>query len=100
MSETSAREFLSRVEGDEKFAGELEALKGDPDAVLARVRAAGFDAEPAEIRRAFIERYGAELSPEQLDAVAAGSDLTTAEAAALSGGVALYVLVGALGAVI
>jgi predicted ribosomally synthesized peptide with nif11-like leader len=72
MSEQAAEEFVSRVEGDEKFATELAALKDDPQAVQARVRAEGFDADPAEIRAAFLDRYGAELSTEQLDAVAAG----------------------------
>jgi predicted ribosomally synthesized peptide with nif11-like leader len=72
MSEEAAQEFVKRVEGDEKLAAELDALKGDPLAVLARVRAEGFEADPGEIRAAFLERHRAELSPEQLDTVAAG----------------------------
>jgi predicted ribosomally synthesized peptide with nif11-like leader len=74
MSQIGAQEFVSRVDGDEKFAGELEALKDDPQAVLARVRAEGFDADPAEIRAAFLDRYGDQLSPEQLKVVTAGMD--------------------------
>jgi predicted ribosomally synthesized peptide with nif11-like leader len=73
MSMTAAREFISRVEGDENFAGEIEELSDDPQAVLARVHAEGFDAEPAEIRAAFLDRYGDQLSQEQLDAIAAGA---------------------------
>jgi predicted ribosomally synthesized peptide with nif11-like leader len=73
MSEAGARDFISRVEGDERFARELEALKEDPQAALARVQGEGFDAEPTEIRAAFLDRYGAELSPEQLDGIVAGT---------------------------
>jgi hypothetical protein len=40
--------------------------------VLARVHAEGFDADPAEIRAAVLDRHGADLSPEQLDAISAG----------------------------
>jgi predicted ribosomally synthesized peptide with nif11-like leader len=76
VSETAAQEFVRRVEGDETFAGELEALKADPQAVLARLHAEGFDADPAEIRAAVLDRYGAELRPEQLDEIAAGVDPT------------------------
>jgi hypothetical protein len=48
MSQTAAREFVSRVDGDEKFAGEFETLKGDPKAVLVRVLAEGFEVDSAE----------------------------------------------------
>jgi predicted ribosomally synthesized peptide with nif11-like leader len=94
MSEVAAREFVSRVEGDGTFARELEALKDDPQAVLARVHAEGFDADPVEIGIAFVERFGAELSLEQLDTVAAGlsdSDLI----AAVVGGTSITI--GAVG---
>jgi predicted ribosomally synthesized peptide with nif11-like leader len=66
------------VETDEEFAAELTSLVGDPAAVFAHVQAAGFDVTEAEIRDAFLERCGAELTPEQLDAIAAGVDDTTA----------------------
>jgi predicted ribosomally synthesized peptide with nif11-like leader len=75
MSQTDAVGFLERVESDESFARELEALKDNPDGVYEKVKAAGFDAEPEEIREAFVERYGAELTPEQLDQIAAGGDM-------------------------
>jgi predicted ribosomally synthesized peptide with nif11-like leader len=73
MSRTAAKDFLSRVEADQAFAAELEALKDDPSAALARVHAAGFDFRPDEVRAEFIDRYGSELSPQQLDAIAAGA---------------------------
>jgi predicted ribosomally synthesized peptide with nif11-like leader len=74
MSATDAVGFLDRVESDESFARELEAIKDNPDAVHEKVKAAGFDAQPEEIREAFLDRYGVELTPEQLDQVAAGMD--------------------------
>ena len=92
MSQGQAVAFLERVEDDEAFAKELESIKDDPPAVLDKVHAAGFDATPDEIKEAFLERYGAELSQEQLDQIAAGSD------PAVVGGVTAAVTVVWLGA--
>jgi hypothetical protein len=66
--------FLERLESDEDFAREVRSLRDDPQAVGEKVHEAGFDASPDEIREAFIERYGAELTQEQLDEIAAGAD--------------------------
>ena len=74
MSATAAVAFLDRLEEDERFAGELEAVKQQPEVVIQKVHAAGFDATPDEILQAFDERYGVELTPEQLDQIAAGAD--------------------------
>jgi predicted ribosomally synthesized peptide with nif11-like leader len=74
MSDQAAVAFLERLEADEDFAKELRSIREDPVAVGERVHAAGFDASPDEIRDAFIERYGAELTQEQLDQIAAGAD--------------------------
>src|SRR3954453_7261759 len=74
MSEHAAVAFLERLEGDEDFARELSSIREDPVAVGERVHAAGFDASRDEIREAFLERYGAELTQEQLDQIAAGAD--------------------------
>ena len=74
MSQAQAVAFLDRVENDDDLAKELESLKDDPPAVLDTVRAAGFDATPDEIKDVFLERYGAELTQEQMDQIAAGSD--------------------------
>lgn len=72
MSAAAAVAFLERAERDEVFAGELEELSADPDAVLARVQSEGFDVTPADVREALLDHYGAELTPEQLDAINAG----------------------------
>jgi predicted ribosomally synthesized peptide with nif11-like leader len=74
MSPAAASAFLDRVEADDTFVKDLESAKEDPDAVYEKVRAAGFDATPEEIREQVLDRYGAELTPEQLDQVAAGLD--------------------------
>jgi predicted ribosomally synthesized peptide with nif11-like leader len=77
MSQEAATAFLDRVESDDDFAKELESLRENHDAVYLKVKEAGFDAKPEEIREAFLERYGAELTPEQLEQVAAGVDAVT-----------------------
>jgi len=74
MSRTAAEGFITRMESDDAFAGEMEGLRDDPAALLARVRAEGFDVAPPEILEVFLDRFGADLSPEQLDAIAAGAD--------------------------
>lgn len=76
MSGANAVAFLDRVEADEAFARKIEALKSDPAAAHAAVVEAGYDATPEEIKMAFVARYGSELSPEQLEALAGGIDGT------------------------
>ena len=75
MSVEQAEAFINRVESDEAFAAELESLKDDQAAVQAAVVAAGFDATPDEIRDAFVDRFGDELTEEQLAAIAGGLDV-------------------------
>jgi predicted ribosomally synthesized peptide with nif11-like leader len=94
MSAESAAAFIQRVEDDSDFAAELESLRENPDAVRAKVADAGFDATPDEIKSALLDRYGAELSQEQLDAIAAGTDTETIVAGAVGG----TILVGVLAA--
>ena len=67
MSATDAEAFL------ERFAAEMEAIKDDHEAVLAKARAAGYDVTQQEVADALRERYGAELTPEQLDQITAAS---------------------------
>ena len=72
MSVEQAEAFMDRVESDEAFAAELESLKDDQAAVQAAVVAAGFDATPEEIRDAFSDRFGDQLTEEQLAVIAGG----------------------------
>ena len=95
MSETAAVAFLDRLETDDAFASDLESVKDDPDAVIGKVHDAGFDTAPDEILNAFTDRYGVELTPEQLDQVAAGVDPGSI-AGAVVGGVAGAALVVAI----
>ena len=92
MSMQSAVAFVERVDSDETFATELESLKDDPEAVRAKVIAAGFDATPEEIRQAVLDHYGAELTQEQLDAIAAGADAATIAEGVVGGVVVVAVL--------
>jgi predicted ribosomally synthesized peptide with nif11-like leader len=74
MSAESATAFLERAESDEAFARDLESVKDDPAAVLAKVRDAGYDVNQDEVKDAFLDRYGAVLTEDQLDTIAAGVD--------------------------
>jgi len=73
MSLSDAARFIDAIETDETFAQQLEVLKESPEQVLDAVRSRGFDVEPEEIRTAFLERYGDELTEEQLAAIAGGA---------------------------
>ena len=72
MSVEQAEAFMDRVESDEAFAAELETMSDDQAAVQAAVVAAGFDATPEEIRSAFVDRFGDQLTEEQLSVIAGG----------------------------
>ena len=72
MTMQQAEAFIARVQEDSEFADRLAALKDDPAAAQALVAAEGFDATPDEVREAFLEAFGAELSEEQLAAIAGG----------------------------
>lgn len=75
MSSADAAAFLDRVEQDEVFAADLAdlAAEGDLSRVQARIRSAGYDASPDELRHAVLQRYPDDLRPEQLAAIAAGT---------------------------
>ena len=64
MSAQQANALIARVQKDEDFAERIAALREDPAAVQALVAAEGFDATPDEIRDAFLEAYGSELTEE------------------------------------
>jgi len=87
LSVEAAHACIQRIEADGPFAVELEALRGDPHAVITRVRAAGFDTDPPELRQALLEHYDGVLTSEQLDQIAAGVDSDfIAMAAGIGGG--------------
>lgn len=75
MSGKAAVAFLDRLETDEPFAERIGALKGDPPAVFSAIRDAGFDATPEEVKLAIAQRFGGQLSPEQLEAIAGGVEI-------------------------
>ena len=77
MSIQQAEAFMARVQKDPAFAERLAAVKDDPAAARALVAAEGFDATPEEMREAFLEAFGSELSEEELAAIAGG--LSTGE---------------------
>ena len=97
MSVEQAEAFMDRVESDEAFAAELETMSDDQAAVQAAVVAAGFDATPEEIRNAFVDRFGDQLTEEQLAAIAGGVSDDPARDAGIAFGVgaALGVVAGA-----
>lgn len=72
MSTEDVNTFLDRVSSDETFAAQLDAAKSDPVAVQSLIADAGFTIEPAELHEAFLERFGSELTEEQLAAIAGG----------------------------
>jgi predicted ribosomally synthesized peptide with nif11-like leader len=94
MSKAAADAFLERAETDETFRTEFESLGSDQSAVLEHVREAGYDVDSDDVLEAFTERYGVELSPEQLDAIAAGDDAGLIAGAVVGGVLGAGVAVG------
>ena len=72
MTMQQAEAFVARVQEDSEFADRLAALKDNPAAAQALIAGEGFDATPDEIREAFMEAFGTELSEEQLASIAGG----------------------------
>jgi predicted ribosomally synthesized peptide with nif11-like leader len=99
MSQAAAEAFLDRIENDEAFAAELESRRANWQEVHDLIRSEGFDADPTEIREAFLERFGTQLSPEQLDEIAAGADLVAIGVGAGVGGVVVGIGAAAAAAI-
>jgi predicted ribosomally synthesized peptide with nif11-like leader len=72
MTTESVEAFFTRLSTDDPFAEQLAAAKADPAAVQTLIAEAGFDVTPEEVRDAFLEHYGDQLTEEQLAAVAGG----------------------------
>ena len=87
MTMQQAEAFVARVQEDSEFADRLAALKDNPAAAQALIAGEGFDATPDEIREAFMEAFGTELSEEQLAAIAGGLTTEQANGVIIGGGV-------------
>lgn len=76
MTTEAAQALLDRIASDKAFSAELADLAaGVPPEAMTRIRAEGFDVSEDEVREAYLERYGSQLTPERLEKVAAGVDM-------------------------
>jgi predicted ribosomally synthesized peptide with nif11-like leader len=73
MTLASAQAVIDRMEVDEDFATRVKDA-GGPEASIAVLTSEGFDVTPADMRDAVLDRFGDQLTQEQLDALAAGAD--------------------------
>lgn len=87
MSTQEADRFIARIDADPAFLAHIESLGSDSNAVFEYVRSEGFDCTPDEIKDAFFETYGSQLSAEQLEAIAGGLSDNQAIAIGVGGGV-------------
>jgi predicted ribosomally synthesized peptide with nif11-like leader len=98
MSTDDAGAFLQRLEDDEAFALRMQEVSGNPEATHQRAAEEGFHFTPDEMIETLGDRYGIELTTEQLEAVAAGDDTATIVAGAVGGTVLAGVAIGAAAA--
>jgi predicted ribosomally synthesized peptide with nif11-like leader len=95
MTTTAANAALDRIEADQAFATRVKDSGGHEQA-LSILHSEGFDVSQQDMRDAFIDRFGDQLTKEQLDAVAGGIDRDVLLVAAGSGlGAAAVVLAAA-----
>ena len=73
MTSSAAAAVLDRIESDEAF-GQRVKEAGGPEASIELLKSEGFDVTPGELRDAVLDRYGDQLTPEQLEALAGGAD--------------------------
>ena len=82
--------------------GRIEEVGTDAQAVYALVQSEGFDCTAEEIREAFLEEHGSQLTPEQLEAIAGGAsgdfDSGTGIAIGVGAGVGAIVVGGGIAA--
>ena len=71
MAASDAQAVLDRMAADEDFAQRVKEA-GGPKASVALLRDEGFEVTQQEMRDAVLDRYGADLTPEQRDDVAGG----------------------------
>ena len=72
MSQQEAQRFIEDLTANEDLATEFNGIRHDPPAALELVRSKGYDASPDEIREAFLDAFGEQLSEEDLAAIAGG----------------------------
>jgi predicted ribosomally synthesized peptide with nif11-like leader len=73
MTLASAQAAIDRMEADEVFANRVKDA-GSPEASIALLTSEGFDVTSSDMRDAALDRFGDQLTQEQLDALAAGVD--------------------------
>jgi Nif11 domain len=71
MSIDAANAVIDRLDVDEAFAIRLKNA-GGPEQALPLLAAEGFDVTPQEMRDVVLDRFGDQLTAEQLDRVSAG----------------------------
>ena len=97
MSTDDAGAFLERLEEDEEFARRMQEVSGNPEATHQRAAEEGFLFTPDEMLEVLGDRYGIELTPEQLEQIAAGDDIQTIVAGAVGGSQLAGVFLAAAG---
>jgi predicted ribosomally synthesized peptide with nif11-like leader len=80
MPYNDADAFLDHIAEDEALQQEFRSATTE-DQILAILAREQVTCTPAEIRDAFLERFGSELNEEQLAAIAGGMDAATIGAA-------------------
>ena len=98
MSTDDAGAFLQRLEEDEAFALRMQEVSGNPEATHQRAAEEGFSFTPDEMLEVLGDRYGIELTPEQLEQIAAGGDPATIVSGAVGGTMLAGVVIGAAAA--
>jgi predicted ribosomally synthesized peptide with nif11-like leader len=83
MTLASAQAVMDRMEVDEDFTNRVKDA-GGPEASIAVLTSEGFDVTPSDMRDAFLDRFGDQLTQEQLDSLAAGADDGMANMVALT----------------
>jgi predicted ribosomally synthesized peptide with nif11-like leader len=90
MTSASAQAVIDRMEVDEDFANRVKDA-GGPEASIAILGSEGFDVTPSDMRDAFLDRFGDQLTEEQLETIAGGTETgeLVAGIAVFIGGIAL-----------
>jgi predicted ribosomally synthesized peptide with nif11-like leader len=73
MTTEAANAAVDRLETDEDFASRVRDA-GSPEASIEVLKSEGYDVTRGEMRDVTLDRFGDQLTEEQLEAIAAGSD--------------------------